>query len=77
MEDAFFSGERFDRNRTFQKPEYEYSRKAGTQTYYVIGVDVGRTNCPSVAVVLKVNPQPMGGSNKSVVAIYTKTATHF
>ena len=42
VEDAFFNGEIFDRNRVLQKPEYEQSGRYTAQSYYVITVDVGR-----------------------------------
>jgi hypothetical protein len=45
VENAFFDGEKFDRNRILQKPEYEASGRSNKQAYYVIGVDVGRKGC--------------------------------
>ena len=75
--DAFFNGEVFDRNRALQKPEYEYSGRSGTSSYYVISVDVGRKGCDSVACVFKVIPQSMGGAIKSLVNIYTFADEHF
>lgn len=51
VEDAFFNGEVFDRNRTLNQPEYEFSGRSTTNTYYVISVDVGRKGCESVACV--------------------------
>ena len=51
VEDAFFNGEVFDRNRTLNQPEYEFSGRSTANTYYVISVDVGRKGCESVAVV--------------------------
>ena len=51
VEDAFFNGEVFDRNRTLNQPEYEFSGRSTINTYYVISVDVGRKGCESVAVV--------------------------
>jgi hypothetical protein len=30
VEDAFFDGEKFDRNRILQKPEYEYSGRSSS-----------------------------------------------
>lgn len=76
-EDAFFRAEAFDRNRELQKPEYEYSKRSNSQSYYVIGVDVGRKDCDSVAIVFKINPQTMGDSIASVVNIYTFSDEHF
>ena len=42
VEDAFFNGEVFDRNRILQKPEYEHSGRSSAASYYVVSVDVGR-----------------------------------
>lgn len=50
IEDAFFNGEIFDRNRKLLQPEKEHSVKTGSQAYYVLAVDVGRKgwtySCP-------------------------------
>ena len=56
MEDAFFSGEKFDRNRSLKQPEYEFSKRSGSKSFYIIAVDVGRKDCATVATVLKVSP---------------------
>ena len=77
VEDAFFNGEIFDRNRTLQMPEYETSGRASKNAYYVISVDVGRKGCQSVACVFKVTPQPQGASIKALVNIYTFEDEHF
>lgn len=78
-EDAFFNGDAFDRNRTLQKPEYEYSGRSGASSYYVLSADVGRKGCDTVISVFKVLPQPagMGASHKSLVCMYTLTDAHF
>lgn len=77
VEDAFFSGEKFDRNRTINLPEYEYSGKNSDRCYYVLGVDVGRKGCQTVISVIKVIPQVEGSSIKKLVNIYTFQAEHF
>ena len=77
LEDAFFNGEAFDRNRKLQKPEYEYSGKSSERSYYIISVDVGRKGCDSVACIFKVIPQNVGGAWKSLVNIYTFSNEHF
>lgn len=77
VEDAFFSGEKFDRNRTLRQPEYEFSKRSSSKGYYIIAVDVGRKDCATIATVFKVTPQPMGPAIKSIVAIYSRTASHF
>ncbi len=45
VENAFFDGEKFDKNRIINLPEYEYSGKTSDRGYYVLGVDVGRKGC--------------------------------
>ncbi len=77
VEDAFFNGEVFDRNRVLNQPEYEYSGRSTATTYYIISVDVGRKDCESVATVLKVNPQNVGESFKSLVNIEVMENDHF
>jgi hypothetical protein len=69
VDGAFFNGEKFDRNRILLQPEYEYSGRSSAQAYYVIGVDVGRKKCQSVATIIKVTPQIDGSSIKSLVNI--------
>ena len=76
-ENAFFSAEKFDKYRTMLQPEYEYSGRSSKTAYYVIGVDVGRKDCTTEAVVIKVTPQPQGTSLKSIVNIYSWEAEHF
>ena len=77
VEDAFFNGEAFDRNRILQKPEYEYSGRSNVQSYYVLSADVGRKGCDTVVCVFKVAPQPVGEAFKSLVNIYTFSDEHF
>lgn len=76
-EHAFFTSDNFDKNRTLLQPE-KVSIKRSQNSYYVIGVDVGRINCTTEAVVIKVTPQPQQGSSaKSIVNIYTYEAKDF
>ena len=56
MENAFFDGEKFDRNRILQKPENEASGRSNKNAYYILSVDVGRKGCQTVVCVLKVTP---------------------
>ena len=77
VEDAFFNGEAFDRSRQLETAENEYSGRSSVQSYYVISVDVGRRGCDSVATVIKVVPQAMGESYKSLVNIHTFSDEHF
>lgn len=76
VEDAFFNGEHFDRNRKLQKPEYEHSGRSASNAYYVLSADVGRKGCDTVVCVFKVTPQAQGPSIKSLVNIYTMTDEH-
>ena len=77
IEGAFFNGEKFDDNRILQKPEYEHSGRSNKNSYYILGVDVGRKGCQTVVSVIKVTPQPQGGSIKSLVNMYDFDEDHF
>lgn len=77
VEDAFFNGEKFDRNRILQRPEEEASGRSSKMAYYILSVDVGRKGCQSVVCVFKVTPQVEGGSIKSLVNMYTFNDEHF
>lgn len=77
VEDAFFNGEVFDRNRVINQPEYEYSGRSSATTYYIISVDVGRKDCESVATIWKINPQAVGEAYKSLVNIEVMENDHF
>ncbi len=77
VEDAYFNGEQFDRNRILKQPEYEYSGRSSARSYYVVAADIGRKGCDSVAVVFKVTPQSVGSAIKSLVNIDTRNDEHF
>ena len=77
VEDAFFNGDAFDRSRQLETAETEHSGRSSIQSYYVVSVDVGRRGCDSVATVIKVVPQAMGESYKSLVNIKTFSDEHF
>ena len=77
VEDAFFNGEFFDRNRKLQQPEYEASGRSSAGAYYVLSVDVGRKGCDTIVCVFKVTPQAQGPAVKSLVNIYTMSNEHF
>lgn len=77
IEDAFFDGEKFDRNRVLQLSENEKGGRLGINGYYILAVDVGRRGCDSVVVVLKVTPRPEGPPIISVVNIYVLSNMHF
>lgn len=42
IESAFFSSERFDKQRTIHQAEWKYSNRTSKDGYYIMGVDVGR-----------------------------------
>jgi hypothetical protein len=75
-ENSFFSSEKFDKHRTLVKSEESYNIK-GRDSYYIIGVDVGRFDCTTEALIFKITPQPQGSSLASLVNIYTYSAEHF
>ena len=77
VEDAFFNGELFDRNRKLAQPEYEASGRTSERGYYVLSVDVGRRQCQTVICVLKVTPQSAGPAIISLVNIFTLEDEHF
>ena len=77
VEGAFFSSEKFDKNRILLQPEYEYSGRSSKSAYYVIGVDVGRLGCTTEAMIFKATPQPQGSDLKTLVNIYTYDAEDF
>ena len=77
VEDAFFNGDYFDRNRRLQLPENEHSGRSATGAYYILSVDVGRKGCDTVICIFKVTPQSQGPAIKSLVNIYTLSDMHF
>lgn len=77
VENAFFDGEKFDRNRILQKPENEASGRSNKNAYYVLSVDVGRKGCQTIVCVLKVTPMAQGASMKTLVNIYDFNEDHF
>ena len=77
VEDAFFNLEAFNRCRQIPKPEYEYSGRTSAKGYYIIAADVGRKGCDTVASVIKVTPQSVGNSYKSLVNMVVLTDEHF
>lgn len=77
VENAFFNGDVFDRNRILLQPEYKYSKRSNEHAYYVLSVDVGRRQCQTVICVFKVTPQPNGPAIKTLVNMYTIEDEHF
>jgi len=70
VEGSFFNGDAFERNRTLQKPEYEYSGRSSDRSYYILACDVGRIKCDTVVCVFKVRPQEVGAPITNLVNIY-------
>lgn len=77
VDGAFFSSDRFDKNRVLLQAQNEYSGRSSKSAYYVLGVDVGRIGCTTEVCVFKVTPQPEGTSIKSLVNIYSFEEEHF
>lgn len=77
VDNSFFRAELFDRNRSIQLPEKEASKRLGNAGYYVIGVDVGRKGCATVATILKCMPQPDGADMKHLVNMVILEDEHF
>ncbi len=76
-ENAFYSAEKFDKQRVLLQPQNEYSNRSAKNAYYVLGVDVGRIGCTTEVCVFKSTPQPQGSDIKTLVNIYTYQAEDF
>lgn len=57
--------------------EYEYSGRSSKNSYYVLGVDVGRFKCTTEICIIKVTPQMQGTDLKTLVNIYSYDAEDF
>lgn len=77
IESAFFDSERFNKLRVLNLPEHKYNNKLNKNSYYVLGVDVGRHECNTEVVVIKVSPLTTGYLMKQVVNIYPIEAENF
>lgn len=75
-DNAYFSGEIFDRNRKLLQPEYECSGRSTKSSYYVLSADIGRKGCSTVVCVFKVVPQKQGSSFINLVNMYTYDDWH-
>ena len=72
VENAFFSSEKFEKHRVLLQAEYEKSGRGGSKnTYYVLGVDVGRLNDLTEICVIKATPQVQGTDLKNLVNLIT------
>ena len=77
IDSAFFTSERFDKNRRIRQPEWKYSNRLSKEGYYVMGVDVGRFGCSTEVVIIKVTPGRGEAALKKIVNIYTFDEEHF
>ena len=77
IESAFFSSDRFDKQRKINLPEWKYSNKTSKDGYYVMGVDVGRFGCTTEVVIIKVTPGAGDIPRKRIVNIYSFDEEHF
>ena len=77
VENAYFDGEKFDRNRILQLPEYEFSGRSNKNAYYILGIDVGRKGCSTEVCVIKVTPAAQGPAIKTLVNIYSYENMHY
>lgn len=77
-ENAFFSSDKFDKQRVLAQPEDKASGRLTKSQYYILGVDVGRLNCTTEISVIKVaHPAENPFSIKSLVNIFTYDAEDF
>lgn len=68
--DSWFNYDRIMAHRKLVNYEVRAMHKEGIESFYVLGVDVGRRNCQSVCVVLKVYPRLDGTYKTNVVNIF-------
>lgn len=78
VESAFFDSSRFDKYRVLNLAEYDYNKRANKDSYYILGVDVGRFSCTTEVVVIKVTPAVNSNQTiKQLVNLYTIEAENF
>lgn len=78
LDGAFFDANKFDKHRVINLPKTCYDRGQNRDTFYVMGVDVGRLNCPTEIVIIESSPARTTGVNdKKIVNIITLSDTHF
>ena len=76
VKDAFFNPEMFDKYRTLEKSETEARLIEGTESFYIMGVDVARLKAQTAIQILKVTKRP-GGYYKSLVNTFIHENRHF
>lgn len=78
LDGAFFDINKFDKHRIINLSKTCYDKGQNKDTYYVMGVDVGRLNCPTEIVIIESSPARTTGVNdKKIVNIFTLSDTHF
>lgn len=77
VESAFFDVQKFEKYRVLNIAEYEYNGRTNKNGYYIMGVDVGRFDCTTEVVILKVTPSPNNTMIKQLVNLYTIEAENF
>ena len=68
--DAWFNYDRIMAHRKLVNPEVRAITKEGIDSFYILGVDVGRRGCQTVCVVLKVFPRLDGTYKTNVVNVF-------
>lgn len=78
LDGAFFDANKFDKHRIINLAKTSYDKGQNRDTFYVMGVDVGRLNCPTEIVIIESSPPRTTGVNdKKIVNIITLSDTHF
>lgn len=77
MESAFFDSQKFEKYRQLNLAEKSYNKRTSDKGYYVMGVDVGRFDCTTEVVILKVTPTHNETFVKQLVNIFTIEAENF
>lgn len=78
LDGAFFDINKFDKHRVLNLAKTCYDKGQNKSTEYIMGVDVGRLNCPTEVVIIESSPSRTTGVNdKKIVNIYTLDAVHF
>lgn len=78
LDGAFFDMNKFDKHRIINLAKNGYDKGQNRDTFYVMGVDVGRLNCPTEIVIIESSPARTTGVNdKKIVNIFTLSESHF
>lgn len=77
VESAFFDSQKFEKYRVLNIAETSYNGRINKNGYYIMGVDVGRFDCTTEVVIIKVTPSPNNTMIKQLVNIFTIEAENF